>query len=74
MIQDLCDGVTLIHFAVEHRLDQIDRRLAHDPRNAQLVVHDLVDAVEGILLVDERVEKDPKGPHVLLPATIRFAL
>ena len=74
VFQNLGDGVTLIHFAVEHRLDQIDRRLAHDPGNAQLVVHDLVDTVKGILLVDERVEKDPESPDVLLPPTIGFAL
>lgn len=74
MLHNLSDGVSLIHFAIEHRLDQIDRSLAHDPRNAKLVIHDFIYAIEWVLFVHESVEKDPEGPDILFLATIRFAL
>ena len=38
------------------------------------MVEDLVDAVKGVLLVDERVEEDAEGPDVLLLAAVRLAL
>ena len=38
------------------------------------MVEDLVDAVKGVLLVDEGVEEDAEGPDVLLLAAVGFAL
>ena len=38
------------------------------------MVEDLVDAVEGILLVDECVEQDAERPDVLLLALVALAL
>ena len=38
------------------------------------MVEDLVDAVKGVLLVDERVEEDAEGPDVLLLAAVGLAL
>jgi hypothetical protein len=34
------------------------------------VIHDLVDRVEWVLLVDNGVEQDTEGPDVLLFATV----
>jgi hypothetical protein len=37
------------------------------------VVHDLVNAVEWVLLVDDGVEENAEGPNVLLLSTVRLA-
>lgn len=55
MVDDLLDVVSLAHLAVEHATDQVDALLAHDVRDAEVAVHDLVDAVEGVLLVYDGV-------------------
>ena len=36
------------------------------------MVHDLVDAIEGVLLVDDGVEEDSESPDVLFFATVGF--
>lgn len=74
MFHHLRDSQPLIDIAIQHRSDQLDALLAHDPRHAQLVVHDLVDAVKGVFLVDEGVEEDSQGPDVLFLAAVGFAL
>lgn len=51
----LTDRQALIRVSSQHGLDEIDTALAHDPRDAQLVVENLVDAIERIFLVHERV-------------------
>ena len=71
MLHDLSDGISLINFAVQHRFDEINGILAHDPRDAKLVIYDLVNAVERIFFVDEGVEQDPEGPDILLFAAVR---
>lgn len=38
------------------------------------MVHDLVDAIEGVLFVDESIEEDAEGPDVLFLAAVRFPL
>ena len=38
------------------------------------MIHDLVDTVEGILLVDEGVKEDAQGPDILFLAAIGFSL
>jgi hypothetical protein len=37
------------------------------------VVHDLVDAVEGIFLIDDGVQQDAESPYVLFFATVGTA-
>jgi hypothetical protein len=37
------------------------------------VIHDLVDGVEWVLLVDDGVEQDTEGPDILLFAAVRQA-
>lgn len=46
----------------------------HDPWNAELTIHDLIDAIEGIFLVDKRIQEDSQRPHVLFFATVRLPL
>lgn len=38
------------------------------------MVHDLVDAVKGVFLVDEGIEEDAEGPDVLFFAAVGAAL
>ncbi len=47
-----------LHISVEHLADQINALLAHNVGYSQIVVHDLVDTVERVLLVDDGVEQD----------------
>jgi hypothetical protein len=73
MFQHLTDSNALINVTVEHQPDQINRRIAHDVGNAQVVIHDLVDTVKGVLLVDDGVKEDAESPYVLLLAAVRLA-
>ena len=73
MLEHGLDADTAVNVAVEHFPDQVDTVLAHDVGDAEVVVHDLVDGVEGVLLVDDGVEQDAKGPDVLLFAAVRGA-
>ena len=56
MLQHLLNGNPFRDIAIEHLADEVDARLAHDVRHAQVAVHDLVDAVEGVFLVDDGVQ------------------
>lgn len=38
------------------------------------MVEDLVDVVEGVLLVDDRVQQDAEGPDILFLAAVGLAL
>lgn len=58
VFNNLGDVVSLAHISVKHTPDEVDALFAHDEGDPQIAVHDLVDAVEGILLVDDGVEKD----------------
>ena len=73
MSYDLIDVVPLRDVPVEHAADEVDALLAKDEGDAQVAIHNLVDAVEGVLLVDDGVEEDAQGPDVLLFTTVRFA-
>jgi hypothetical protein len=55
MLQDLTDRDPLFDIAIEHHAYQINALLTHDPGDAQIVVHNLVDTIERILLVDDGV-------------------
>ena len=70
MRQHLVNGIPRRHIAVQHPADQIDALVADGIRHAQVAVHDLVDAVEGVLLVDDGVQQDAQRPDVLLLAAV----
>lgn len=73
MSNDLIDVVPLRNVTVEHAANEVDALFAEDEGDAQVAIHNLVDAVEGVLLVDDGVEEDAQGPDVLLLTTVRFA-
>ncbi len=60
----------LLHIPIEHPADQVDALVADGVRHAQVAVHDLVDGVEGVLLVDDGVQQDAQRPDVLLLAAV----
>ena len=55
MLQHLTNCDSLLDIAIQHQPDQVDALLAHDPRNTQIMVHDLVNRVEWVLFVDDGV-------------------
>lgn len=73
MFQNLCNCDPLIDVSVQHASDKVDTGFAHDIWYAQVVVHDLVDAVEGVLLVDDRVKQNAESPDILLFAAVGLA-
>ena len=52
---DLRDCKPFFDVPGQHRLNQVNATLTHDPGNAQLVVQDLVNAVEGVFFIYESV-------------------
>ncbi len=74
MILNSANVQSFLNITIQHRLYQLDRRLGHDPGDAEFVVEDLVDAVEGVFFVDEGVEEDSEGPDVLFFAAVGFPL
>lgn len=74
MLHYLRDRVPLVDVPVEHSFDQIDGCVTHNPGNTELVVHDFVDAVEGVFFVYKSVQQDTERPHILFSATVGFTL
>ena len=74
MLLHLCDCESLIDISIQHCFDEVDGWLRHDPRYAQFVIQDLIDAVEWVFFVDEGVEQDAESPDILLFAAVGFAL
>lgn len=72
MLNDLLYRVPRLAVAVQHAAYEIDAVVAHDEGDPQVAVHDLVDAVERVLLVYNRVQQDAQGPDVLLFAAVWF--
>jgi hypothetical protein len=73
MIQHLANGNSAINIAIQHCPHKIDTRLAHDIRHSQIVVHDFVNAVERVLVVDDCVEQDAQRPDILLLPAVALA-
>lgn len=75
MFHHLGDSQPLIDVPVQHLSDQIDAILGKREKwDSKRVVQDLVDVVEGILFIYDRIQKYAKGPHILLFASVGFAL
>lgn len=55
MVQDLVDVVPVLDVPVEHAADEVDAFVADGERHPQISIHDLIDAVEWVLLVDDGV-------------------
>lgn len=73
MIQHLLDSSSRAHVPIQHLPDEIDARLAHNIWDPQIAIHDLVDTVEWVFLVDDGVKEDTEGPDILLFAVVGFA-
>jgi hypothetical protein len=73
MVQDLLNGVPFRYIPVEHTSDEVDTLLADDIWHPQVAIHDLIDAVEGVLLVYDGIKEYSQGPYILLFASIRLA-
>lgn len=74
MLHNLRDRVSLVDVPIEHGFDQIDGCVTHNPRDAELVVHDFVDAVKRVFFVDESVQQNTERPHILFSAPVGFTL
>jgi hypothetical protein len=70
MLENLVDVVSLRQIPVKHLADKVDALVADRVRYPQVAIHDLVDAVEGILLVYNSIEENAEGPHILLLASV----
>jgi hypothetical protein len=73
VLQDLSNRNSLINIAVQHQSHQIDACIAHDIWNSEIVIHDLVDGVEGVFFVDDCVEEYAKSPDILFLASVGLA-
>jgi hypothetical protein len=75
VFDNLGDRRPLIHIPIQHLLNEVNAvlRERHE-RYPQRVIQYLINVVERILLVDDRIQKDPKGPDVLFLAAVGFAL
>lgn len=73
MLKHLLDRDARFDIANEHGADQVDAVFAHDVRDAEVAVHDLVNAIEWILFVNDGVQEDTQGPDILLFATVGLA-
>jgi hypothetical protein len=73
MLEDLLNCDSRVDVSVEHRTDQVNAIIAHHIRNAEIPIHDFIDAVERVLFVDDSVEENSESPNILLFASIRFS-
>lgn len=73
MLQYFLNCYPGVNIPVEHCSYQINALFTHDIRNPKIAVHNLVNAVEWILFVDDGVKKDAECPDILLLTTIGFS-
>lgn len=75
MLKHLGNGQPVINIAIEHRADKINAIFREgEEGDPEGVVENLVNIIERVLLVDDRVEEDTQGPDVLFFAAVRSAL
>lgn len=73
VLDDLLDAVPRLDVAVKHTPDEIDAVLTHGKGDSQIAVHDFVNAVEWVLLIDNGIQQDTESPDVLLFTAIGFS-
>jgi hypothetical protein len=73
VFQNLADSNPLLDISIKHEPYEINALFTHHPWNPQVVVHDLVYAIERIFFVDDGVEQDAQGPDILLFAAVSTA-
>lgn len=55
VIQHLFYCISLANISVQHTADQVDAVLAEYKRDAKVSIHNLINAVEGVLFVDDGI-------------------
>jgi hypothetical protein len=70
---NILNRVALLHVSVQHAADEVDTLIAEGEGDAEIAVHDLVDAIEGILLIDDCVQENTECPNVLFLAAVGLA-
>lgn len=75
MIHHFANSQAVVNVSIEHLSNKVDalfrERQVRDPKG---MVQNLVNIVERVFLVDDRVEKDSQGPDILLLAPVRLTL
>jgi hypothetical protein len=75
MFHHFRDRDSLVNIAIQHLADKVNACFGErDKRHAERVVEDFFNVVEWVFLVDDRVEENAQGPHILLFASVGFAL
>ena len=73
MREDLLNVKPLRNIPVQHLANQINAVVAEGIRHPQVAIHDLVNAVKGVLLINDGVEQDAECPDILLLAAVGLA-
>lgn len=73
MAKYFSNGDALVDISIEHQPHQVDAGITHNIRYSEIMVHDLVDRVEGIFFVNYGIEKNTKCPDILLFASVGLA-
>ena len=75
MCRHLGDSDAFVNVSIQHLTNQIYAIFRErEVGDAERMVEDFVNVVEGVLLVHKSVEEDAQRPHILLCAAIRLAL
>lgn len=75
MIHHFTNGQAVVNVSIEHLSNKVDAVFRErQVRNPKGMVQNLVNIVERVFLVDDRVEKDAQGPDILLLAPVRLTL
>lgn len=70
MLKHSLDANAPLDIPIEHLADKVNAIFTHNVRHSQVMVHDFVDGVERVFLVDDGVQQDPEGPDILLFAAV----
>lgn len=75
MTHNFTDCQPVVDISIKHPSDKVDAIFRErQERNPKRMVQDFIDIVEWVFLVDDSIEKNAKGPNILLLAPVRFAL
>lgn len=61
-----------VNIAIQHCANEVNAVFTHEIWNPEIAIHNFIDTVEWILLIDDGIEKDTEGPNILLFATVGF--
>jgi hypothetical protein len=75
VFEHFSDCEAIVDVAIEHCPDEVNACFRERKEgDAEWVVEDFVDVVEGVLLVDNGIQENAQGPDVLFLASVRPAL